>query len=277
MSTKETVSPFRIEKMDAIEFLKTLPNNSVDLLYADPYYAAQDKWRAVGTTARRKDMAFVIFPESRFQEFITEAHRVLKKPGHLYMHCDEETCDLLKPLIKKSGLTYHKALVWHKQAIGMGYHYRAAIEYIIFAEKGKKLLNNLGVPDWISVKRLKGPQYYPHQKPLELLQIIIENSSKEGDVVCDPFMGSGTTGLAAIRSDRTFLGCDIADEAIARTTERLNKEVERRKEGPSPRLLAERQTRKEAADRREARKNKAVMETAAINPEDLVDNEEAAA
>lgn len=242
--------PYTVRLMDAIDFLKTIPDLSVDLIYTDPHYQSKEKWRT-GSGARLKGAKFTVFPNDRFPELIAECQRVLKKPGHLYIHSDEETRDILKPIIEAAGLKYHKVLVWNRMAIGMGYHWRATYEFILFAEKGKKLLNNLGLGDIFAFKRLKGPKFYPTQKPLELAEMIIENSSNKGDVVCDPFMGSGTTGVAAIRGGRTFLGCDLATKAVNRTTKRLTKEVARQAAVETP------------------AEQKSVLETAALDPDSL--------
>ena len=91
-----------------------------------------------------------------------------------------------------AGFKFWKPLVWDKATIGMGYHYRARYEFILFFEKGKRRLNDLGIADIISVPRIRGG--YPAEKPAEVADVLIRQSTEPGDVVVDPFMGSGSVG-----------------------------------------------------------------------------------
>ncbi len=95
--------------------------------------------------------------------------------------------------------------------IGMGYHYRGRHEFIVFLEKGKRKLNHLGVPDVLQCERVRNG--YPTEKPVPLLRTLIMQSSKEGDTILDPFMGSGSTGVAAHNELRSFIGFDINPKA----------------------------------------------------------------
>ena len=82
---------------------------------------------------------------------------------------------------------------------------------------------------WDDISPLKGHvkenSFYPTQKPLALLERIISASSNEGDLVFDPFMGSGTTLVAAKRLGRRYAGCDISQDAVNVTRERLEREL----------------------------------------------------
>jgi DNA modification methylase len=109
--------------------------------------------------------------------------------------------------------------VTHNCSIGMGYHYRARYEFILFFEKGKRRLADLGIADVLDVPRIRGG--YPAEKPSALSQIFIGQSSSEGDLVVDPFMGSGSVGVAALTIGRRFAGNDVAEEALRVSRERL--------------------------------------------------------
>jgi len=210
---------------DAVEWLKTIPNNSIDLIITDPPYESLEKYRKIGTTTRLKHSKsssnnwFKIFPNSRFLELFNEFYRVLKNNSHLYIFCDQETMFFIKPIGEQVGFKFWKPIVWDKKKIGMGYHYRARYEFILFFEKGKRKLNDLSISDILECKRIyKG---YPTEKPIDLLKVLINQSSINNDIVCDPFMGSGSTGVAAIQLGRKFYGCDICDESIKITNYRL--------------------------------------------------------
>jgi len=225
--TRDMLGPgtFQLGQADAVEWLRSLPSDSVDLLITDPPYESLEKHRAVGTTTRLKVSAassnpwFQVFPNARFEELFSEVYRVLHRNTHFYLLCDPETAFIAKPIAEKVGFKFWKPLVWDKISIGMGYHYRARYEFVLFFEKGKRRLNDLGIADVIDAPRVRGG--YPAEKPVQLLETLIRQSSTEGDVVADPFMGSGSAGVAALRLSRRFLGNDVADESLALTRRRL--------------------------------------------------------
>jgi hypothetical protein len=110
-------------------------------------------------------------------------------------------------------------IVTHNCKIGMGYHYRARYECVLFFEKGKRKLSDLGVADILQAPRINGG--YPAEKPPEVSEVLIKQSSEPGELVIDPFMGSGSVGVAAIRNRRDFRGNDLCAEALDITRDRL--------------------------------------------------------
>ena len=218
---------FELSNQDAVAWLRTLPAASVDLLITDPAYESLEKHRAVGTTTRLKHSKsssndwFVVFPNARFAELFEEAYRVLRDDRHFYLFCDAETMFDAIPKAVKAGFKFWKPLVWDKRTIGMGYHYRARYEFILFFEKGKRRLNDLGVADVIEVPRIH--RGYPAEKPYAVSEVLITQSSSPGEVVADPFMGSGSVGEAALKNGRRFLGTDLNAAAVLLTNQRLQK------------------------------------------------------
>jgi site-specific DNA-methyltransferase (adenine-specific) len=224
---------FSLAHADCVDWLRSLPSESVDLCVTDPAYESLEKHRAKGTTTRLSHSKsssndwFAIFRNERFPELLSELYRVLKDDSHLYVICDQETAfDVVKPMARGVGFTWWKALVWLKTkkdsddpSAGMGYHYRASFEHVCFLEKGKRKLNDLGICDVLTAPRVRGG--YPTEKPVSLLRTLIEQSSSVGDVVIDPFTGSGSCGEAALVTGRSFAGCDVSSDARDRAAERL--------------------------------------------------------
>lgn len=219
---------FRIEQRDAVEWLLAQEPESIDLIVTDPAYESLEKHRKIGTTTRLKVSAassnewFAIFKNERFPEFFAACFRALKKNSHLYFICDQETMFVAKPIGEVAGFKFWKPIVWDKRKIGMGYHYRARYEFALFFEKGKRKLNDLGMPDvldgvdagddWFACDGVRNG--YPTQKPVELLKKLIAQSTAPGELVADPFGGSFSTGQASLLLGRRFAGCDIATKAV---------------------------------------------------------------
>jgi len=230
-------SPYQLFKQDAVDFLLGLHKESVDLIITDPAYESLEKHRKVGTTTRLKvsngssNAWFDIFPNARFPAFFVACYQALKKNSHLYVFCDDETAYVVKPIAEAAGFKYWKRIVWDKEKIGMGYHYRARCEYILFFEKGKRKLQNLGMPDVFDFKEdpagyvlscARVANGYPTEKPVEPSQKLISQSSEVGDLVVDPFMGSASVGEAALRLGRRFFGSDISDTSLETAETRLS-------------------------------------------------------
>jgi site-specific DNA-methyltransferase (adenine-specific) len=235
-----------VVKADAVELVRTIPAESVDLVIFDPAYESLEKHRKVGTTTRLKqskassNIWFETFPNARYPELFKELHRVLKPGTFLYMFCDEETRDIVccgrspqtgnvtqsmgvgdSPVLG-AGFKYWKSLIWNKVHAGMGYHFRAQHEFIIMAEKverkGKhRQLGDKKLGDVLSHSRLKGKQYYPTEKPFGLIEDILLPSCEPGETALDPFCGSGVLGQVCRKHGRKFiLGDILPDEAIKR-------------------------------------------------------------
>ena len=240
---------YRVACGDAVTWLRDLPAASADLVVTDPAYESLEKHRAIGTTTRLTHSKassndwFSIFPNARFEELFVEVYRVLKPNSHFYLFCDQETMFVAKPIAEQVGFRFWKPLVWDKKLIGMGYHYRARYELVLFFEKGKRKLNDLGIPDIMEVPRIH--RGYPTEKPPEVSSVLIGQSTEPGALVLDPFMGSGSVGVAAVRGGRSFWGNDLCREAVELSEGRLKSEGAQVDSDPAkpPTLLANGQLR----------------------------------
>jgi site-specific DNA-methyltransferase (adenine-specific) len=226
----------RLAKMDAIAFLSTLAAESAQLICTDPPYSSLEKYRNIGTTTRLKHSKgssndwFPVVSNEYFAPFFVEAYRVAARNSHMYVYTDFESMFHIRPAAEAAGWHTWKALVWDKMKIGMGYHYRARVEYILFFEKGKRKLENPGMPDMFDLKedpegyviecnRIRNG--YPTEKPVTVSEKLILQSTSRGELVCDPFMGSGSVGVAAVKCGCSFVGCDIQESAVAMAQGRL--------------------------------------------------------
>jgi site-specific DNA-methyltransferase (adenine-specific) len=215
-----------LTRADAVEWLRSLPDGSADLIITDPAYESLEKHRAIGTTTRLKHSKsssndwFNIFPNARFPELFEQAHRVLRRNSHFYLFCDPETAFIAKPIAETVGFKFWKPIIWDKKKIGMGYHYRSRYEFILFFEKGKRKLNDLGISDVIECPRIYNG--YPTEKPADVSRVLVSQSTSPGEFVIDPFLGSGSVACAATQIGRHFGGSDISPTAIEHTRLRLD-------------------------------------------------------
>lgn len=210
---------------DATAWLEKQQPAIADLVITDIAYESLEKHRRVGTTTRLKKSAgssnawFPIFPNARIEQLLAELYRVLKKNTHLYMNCDVDTMFILKPLAEKVGFKFWNELIWDKQRRGMGYHYAKRTERVLFFEKGKRNLNDWRAEDLLSFPRIDNG--YPTEKPVGLNEVFVTQSSDPGGLVIDPFMGSGSVGVAALKNGRAFWGNDLKVEAVQLSLERF--------------------------------------------------------
>lgn len=220
----------KIYQADAIEFLKSLPTSSVDIIVTDPAYSGMNQHlqlgsgRIIGKYAD-KDISGKWFTEfhdkeENYLDFLCECSRVLKDDRHIFIMFDSYSLLTLAPIVRDV-FELKNIIVWDKVNIGMGHYFRRRHEFILFASKGKRSLNNRATPDIWRIKRLSAPKY-PTQKPVEIFEAMLSGSVEEDFLVCDPFLGSGSSGVAAMKWNCRFMGCDISDEALKKSASRLD-------------------------------------------------------
>ena len=221
-----------LKQADCLHFLQALPTHSVDLIVTDPAYAGMNNHLQLGTgriigTYKNKGTKdgkwFTEFEdtEANYHTFLAQCQRVLRpSTGHIYIMFDSYSLLTLGPLVRDH-FDVKNLITWDKVNIGMGHYYRRRHEYIIFATNGNnRKLRHHAFPDVWRFKRIhKAP--YTTQKPVELFHTMIYASAQAGFTICDPFVGSGSSAIAAIKNNCNFIGCDIAPKAISLAQERL--------------------------------------------------------
>ena len=220
---------------DCLKIISEMPDNSVDLIVTDPPYKVTSRGGS-GTMGgywkekRAKQGTIFDFNNTSCKEYLPKFYRILKDKSILYLMCNNTNLQEMLNEGTKAGFHFVKCLIWEKGNKICGRYYMNCFEYIIlFRKGGDKPINKCGTPDIlkISIKKMKdsnGKNLHDTEKPVDLMKILVENSSNEGDVVLDPFMGIGATGVACKELNRNFIGIELSEEYYNIAKERIEKE-----------------------------------------------------
>lgn len=222
---------------NCFDFLKNLPNNSVDLFLIDPpYEVSRDtnfqsgELKGDNTDRFRVSMDFGDWDNgfTGLDTVISEAYRVLKKGGTLICFYDLWKLTTLKEYFEKAKFKQLRFIEWLKTnpvPLNSKTNYLTnAREIAILGVKGGRPTFHSEYDNGIykyPICHDKG-RFHPTQKPLALIEELIKKHSEEGDVVVDCFSGSGTTAVAASKTDRNFIGCELSKEYYDKSIKRLN-------------------------------------------------------
>ncbi len=183
---------------DCFELLRQLPDESVDLVVTDPPYGID--YQSNRRVAREKLPKFANDVSLEWVAvWVDEIYRVLKQDTHFYCFIRFDTYPVFYSEIARR-FDVKNCLIWVKNNHGSGDlngSYAPQYEMIVFAQKGKRHLNGKRDSDVMECDNVPSAQrFHSTQKPVELLRVLIEKSSDPGDIVLDPFAGTGSTGLA---------------------------------------------------------------------------------
>ncbi len=229
---------------DCVEEMKNIPDNSVDLIFADPpYYLQLPKGRKL----RRADSSEVLPVNDEWDKFksyeeydtftenwLKECQRILKPTGTIWVTGMYHNIFRVGKIMQDIGLWFLNDVIWVKIDAMPNFNGRRFTnnhETIIWAVKNKTCKNytfnnefmkkmndgkQMKDTDWVfkickGTERLKdenGVKAHPTQKPLKLVQQVLLASSNKGDIVFDPFMGTGTTAVVAEALGRKWFGIE---------------------------------------------------------------------
>lgn len=225
---------FDLWHCDCLDFINIISDESIDLVVTDPPY----KIVAGGNTTKTNATAGILSGKSRgatsgkifknndisFSSWLPEIYRVLKQNTHCYIFINGRNLVELGTEAKKAGFIFQNLLVWNKGNVTPNRYYMQKCEFILMLRKGKaKNINNLGTSTLLEFPNIIGKKKHPTEKPVELLKVLIENSTTPGNIVFDPFMGCGSTGIAAISTERSFIGFEIDDKYFEIAKQRIQK------------------------------------------------------
>ena len=218
---------------DSLKLLKEIENESIDLIITDPPYkitARGNGGNSGGMFQKKEVNNGKVFANNDIDisDWIEDLYRILKPNSHCYIMTNNKNIYHYLDVIDKTKFHYIKNLIWVKDNKIMGQTYMSQFEYIIMLRKGKhKRINNCGTSDVLQIKNKKlkdenNKTIHDTEKPIELMKILIENSSNEGEIVLDPFMGIGSTCIASKELNRNYLGFEINKKYFNIAQERIN-------------------------------------------------------
>ena len=226
------MSDVKLFNVDCRQLFPNIKDSSIDLIATDPPYKITSRGNAGNTggmLVNKQSMRGKIFTHNDIncEEYAKEFYRVLKDGSHCYVMTNH--INLIHMLNTFTGVGFHfiKSLIWDKGNKIMGRYYMSQFEYILFFRKGKGVpINNCGTSDILSIPNKKtkgedGKNLHDTEKPVALMQILIENSTQEGNIVLDPFMGIGSTGIACKASKRHFIGIELDTQYFQIAKERI--------------------------------------------------------
>ncbi|WBY17700.1 site-specific DNA-methyltransferase [Erythrobacteraceae bacterium WH01K] len=256
-TAKETLPLGQILDGDCVERLRELPDASVDLVFADPPYNLQ-----LGGDLNRPDGSHVDAVTDHWDQFdsfklyddftkawLTECKRILKPDGAMWVIGSYHNIYRVGTILQDLGFWILNDIVWRKtnpMPNFRGTRFTNAHETLLWCSQGEKakyqfnyramktLNDELQMrSDWVlpicsGGERLKdrhGHKAHPTQKPEALLYRVLLATTERGDVVVDPFFGTGTTGAVAKRLGREWIGCEREEAYREVATARIAKEL----------------------------------------------------
>ena len=204
----------------------------IDCIAVDPPYPTTSRGNAGNSGGmlqkdiNKKGQVFK-YNSCNVQDWMPRFYKLLKEGGHAYIMTNHTNLIEYLNTGVKCGFHFIKSLIWNKGNKIMGQYYMSQFEYILFFRKGKGIkINNCGTPDILEVPNKKhkgadGKNLHDTEKPVDLMKILIENSTKENEIVMDPFLGIGATAVACDMTNRKFIGSEIDPEYFNICIERL--------------------------------------------------------
>jgi DNA modification methylase len=207
---------------NCMEFIKTIEDKSIDCLITDPPYGVDIQFGAYDNQLSRKiendgniDDALLLL-----DEMLLEVKSKLKDNAHIYIFCNWKIYPQFNAIISKH-FQIKNLIIWDKLFMGMGDlkgNYSSSYEMIVFAGGNREFLSR---PKNIIQCRFNDERFHNTQKPVDLIKQLIENSTNVNETIFDPFLGSGSTVIAANQLKRNFIGCEIDEQNYKITLKRL--------------------------------------------------------
>lgn len=227
----ETIGDATLYLGDAAEIVRDL--SGISMVLTDPPYSSGARMdsqksvrgsmiRSVSDTDWFSHDSMTTWGFSWFmRSLLSDLRQRMTAGAHLYMFTDWRMTPNVYGVLEATGFRVNHCLVWAKPHFGMGWYWRNQHENIVFASNGQptEMLNH-GIGSVLTCANITpSARVHPTEKPVGLLVSIID--AVPGELILDPFMGSGAVGEAAIRCGRKFIGCEINPDHFSTACRRI--------------------------------------------------------
>lgn len=221
----------KVYQGDCIEVLKTFPDNSVDCILTDPPYGInfvpqrENSRKRLGETPIENDEIQGKEWAEWFMPICKECFRVLKDGGVAYFFSGFNPYYYYYCMLE-SKFEIKANIIWVKNKFGLGYHFRRQYEQVLVGFKGNVPIPKKAMSDVIFEKKVIGiALLHSCQKPENLIRILLNQYTKENDLILDPFAGSGTTGVACKQLKRNYILIEKEPKYIDIINKRLSQQI----------------------------------------------------
>lgn len=260
LNTYYSAPNFRLYKGDCVETMKAMPDNCADMIFADPPYMLSNggftvhAGKMVSVNKGKWDKSQGVEEDFAFHiKWIEQCQRVLKPEGTIWISGTYHSIYQCGFALQKLGFKILNEISWFKPNASpnlSGRYFTASHETLIWARKNPTARHTFNYDDmkngyWHRVDFLKkeGKQMrsvwalgtpkadekihgkHPTQKPISLLERIILASTNKGDLIIDPFCGSSTTGLAASKHERKYVGIELEKQYLELSIKRHKSQI----------------------------------------------------
>lgn len=231
----EQIGPCTLYLGDCLEILPTL--GPVDAVITDPPYCSGGATEAAKGRATHQGLRTETMASGRFSWFDSDnmttaglcellrsmcVRAPLVEAGSILCFCDWRMVSSLSPAMESAGYRLRNICVWNKGHFGCGTGFRPQHEFILHLSKRSPDFHSASVGNVIDCKR-QNDREHPTQKPVALLKKLIAVIAPAGGSVLDPFMGSGSTAIACIETEREFVGVERSEKYFDIACNRIRK------------------------------------------------------
>jgi len=210
----------KIYNQDCLIGMKEISDHSVDLIITDPPYG-------INLTPQRENGKFKntkVINDNNLDwlpHVVEEYYRILKPNSAGYIFCNWQNYDKFKQAFETK-FTIKNCIVWNKDWFGMGNNWRPNHEFIMLVTNGTFKTKSNNKSNIITCRRVS-PQRLTHscEKPVKLLEEIINESSNEGDLILDSFVGTGSLPIACVNTKRNYIGFELDNTYYKTANERI--------------------------------------------------------